>query len=72
MQVATTLLTIAQFARMTGLNYWLAWRLVRRSDIPSVMVGTRRRIDARWVEQWLSVGGYRPMAAESPNKPQED
>jgi excisionase family DNA binding protein len=57
----THLLTIAQFARATGLKYWLAWQLVKRRAIPSVIVGTRRRIDARWIQQWLETGGYRPI-----------
>ena len=57
----TMLITIPAFARATGLNYWLAWRLVQRGAIPSVMVGSRRRIDVRWVEQWLSAGGFEPL-----------
>jgi predicted DNA-binding transcriptional regulator AlpA len=65
MQIATELLTIPQFARATGLKYWLAWQLVRRGSIPSVLVGNRRRIDVRWVEQWLATGGYRPVAQGS-------
>jgi hypothetical protein len=42
------------------LAYRLCLQLVRTGDIPSVLVGSRRRIDARWVEQWLASGGYRP------------
>lgn len=56
----TKLLTIPQFARATGLTYSLSWQLVRQGRIPSVMVGTRRRIDARWIDQWLATGGYKP------------
>jgi excisionase family DNA binding protein len=48
----TKLLTIPDFAEVTGLSYWLARELVNRGDIPSVRVGTRRRIDARVVERW--------------------
>jgi hypothetical protein len=28
-------------------------------------VGRRRRIDVRWVDQWLAAGGYRPYEDES-------
>jgi hypothetical protein len=55
----TKLLTIPKFARETGLPYRLCLQLVQTGDIPSVPVGCRRRIDVRWVEQWLSAGGYR-------------
>jgi excisionase family DNA binding protein len=56
----TQLITIPKFAQATGLSYRLCLQLVERGDIPSVPVGSRRRIDARWIEQWLSAGGYRP------------
>jgi excisionase family DNA binding protein len=59
----TKLLTIPKFARETGLPYRLCLQLVQSGDIPSVPVGSRRRIDVRWVEQWLSAGGYRPEVA---------
>lgn len=62
---ALKLMTIPEFARTTGLNYWLAWQLVKRGSIPSVLVGTRRRIDSRWLEQWLAGGGYYPSAQDS-------
>jgi len=60
----TKLLTIPKFAQATGLSYRLCLQLVQSGDIPSVPVGSRRRIDIRWVEQWLAVGGYRPGARE--------
>jgi excisionase family DNA binding protein len=50
----TKLLTIPKFARETGLPYRLCLQLVQSGDIPSVPVGSRRRIDIRWVEQWLT------------------
>ena len=56
----TRLLTIPKFAEATGLNYRLCLELVQAGKIPSVPVGSRRRIDVRWVEQWLTAGGYRP------------
>jgi excisionase family DNA binding protein len=56
----TKLLTIPKFAETTGLSYRLCLQLVETGKIPSVAVGCRRRIDVRWVEQWLSAGGYRP------------
>ena len=31
-----------------------------RGHILSVPVGRRRRIDVRWVDQWLAGGDYRP------------
>jgi excisionase family DNA binding protein len=55
----TKLITIPKFAQATGLPYRLCLRHVQSGQIPSVPVGGRRRIDVRWVEQWLAVGGYR-------------
>lgn len=55
----TKLITIPKFAQMTGLPYRLCLQLVGTGQIPSVRVGSRRRIDVRWVEQWLAAGGYR-------------
>ena len=54
----TKLITIPKFAETTGLSYRLCLQLVAGGEIPSVKVGTRRRIDVRWVEQWLAGGGY--------------
>jgi len=65
MNVTTKLLTIPRSARAMGLNHWLAWHLVNWCSIPSVVVGTRRRIDAGWIEQWLAAGGYYPPERES-------
>jgi excisionase family DNA binding protein len=56
----TKLITIPKFAQATGLPYRLCLQLVGTGQIPSVPVGSRRRIDVRWVEQWLAAGGYRP------------
>ena len=56
----TKLITIPKFAEATGLPYRLCLHLVGTCQIPSVAVGRRRRIDVRWVEQWLASGGYRP------------
>lgn len=56
----TKLLTIPKFAQATGLSYRLCLQLVGTGQIPSVPVGCRRRIDVRWVEQWLATGGFRP------------
>lgn len=56
----TKLITIPRFAALTGLPYRLCLHLVETRQIPSVAVGRRHRIDVRWVEQWLSTGGYRP------------
>ena len=55
----TKLMTIPKFAEATGLPYRLCLQLVGSGRIPSVTVGCRRRIDLRWVEQWLARGGYR-------------
>jgi excisionase family DNA binding protein len=57
----TKLITIPKFAELTGLSYRLCLHLVGIGQIPSVLVGRRRRIDVRWVEQWLAEGGYRPQ-----------
>ena len=56
----TRLITIPKFAASTGLPYRLCLHLIGTEQIPSVAVGGRRRIDVRWVEQWLASGGYRP------------
>ena len=56
----TKLITIPKFAELTGLPYRLCLHLIGTGQIPSVAVGRRRRIDVRWVEQWLASGGYRP------------
>jgi excisionase family DNA binding protein len=55
----TKLITIPRFAKATGLTYRLCLQLVGTGEIPSVPVGKRRRIDVRWIEQWLAAGGYR-------------
>ena len=55
----TKLITIPKFAKATGPPYRLCLHLVGTGQIPSVAVGHRRRIDVRWVEQWLASGGYR-------------
>ncbi len=56
--VATKLLTITQFARLTGLSDFLARKLVGSGEVPSVKVGPRRRVDARTVDAWLGQGTY--------------
>ena len=60
MKTITKLITIPIFAEATGLTYRLCLHLVAAGHVPSVLVGHRRRIDMRWVEQWLASGGYRP------------
>ena len=55
----TKLITIPKFAELTGLPYRLCLHLIGTGQIPSVAVGLRRRIDVRWVDQWLTSGGYR-------------
>lgn len=62
----TKLITIPKFAAATGLPYRLCLHLIGTGQIPSVAVGRRRRIDVRWVEQWLATGGYRSSGQESP------
>jgi excisionase family DNA binding protein len=59
----TKLITIPKFAEATGLPYRLCLHLIGTGQIPSVTVGRRRRVDVRWVEQWLASGGYRPFAS---------
>ena len=54
----TKLITIPKFAGLTGLSYRLCLHLVETGQIPSLPVGRRRRIDIRWVDQWLAGGGY--------------
>lgn len=50
------LLSIPDFARATGLSYWLARELVLRGDVPSIRVGNRRRVSAHWVAGWVNAG----------------
>jgi hypothetical protein len=69
--MTTKLITIPKFAEATGLSYRLCLQLVGTGQIPSVPVGRRRRIDVRWAEQWLAIGGYRPPVRESPVLDQE-
>jgi hypothetical protein len=64
----TKLITIPKFGEATGLPYRLCLHLVGTGQIPSIAVGRRRRIDVRWVEQWLATGGYRSSAQESPTE----
>ena len=64
----TKLITIPKFAELTGLPYRLCLHLVGTGQIPSVAVGRRRRIDVRWVEQWLATGGYRSSEQEAPTQ----
>ena len=59
-QVVTRLITIPKFAAATGLPYRLCLHLIATGQMPSVAVGRRRRVDVRWIEQWLASGGYRP------------
>ena len=61
----TRLITIPKFAEATGLSYRLCLHLIGTGQIPSVPVGRRRRVDVRWVSQWLASGGYRPAVPES-------
>jgi excisionase family DNA binding protein len=67
----TKLITIPKFAEETGLPYRLCLHLVGTGQIPSVAVGRRRRIDVRWVEQWLATGGYRSSEPDSPTQHRE-
>ena len=67
----TKLITIPKFAEATGLSYRLCLHLVRACQLPSVPVGSRRRIDIRWVDQWLAAGGYCASAQDSqPHHPE--
>ncbi len=47
------LLTIPEFAKVTGLSYKLATHLVIAGEIPSLQVGKRRRVPQRCVNEWL-------------------
>jgi hypothetical protein len=67
----TKLITIPKFAEATGLPYRLCLHRVGTGQIPSVAVGLCRRIDVRWVEQWLTTGGYRSSMQESPTQHRE-
>jgi hypothetical protein len=47
-------LTVPQFARAIGVCDEVAREIVYGGQVPSILVGKRRRVDARWVEQWLN------------------
>jgi excisionase family DNA binding protein len=49
----TKLLSIAQFAKATGLGYRMARKLVLSGEVNSVKVGRRRRVDSRQIDRWL-------------------
>src|ERR1035437_8315556 len=54
--VQTTLLSIPQFANVTGISEAPAHALFNRGDVSSVCVGARRRVDSRWAERWVNLG----------------
>ena len=47
-------ITVAAFARGTGLPYWIAAQMVDRGEIPSITVGKRRRVHSAWIKTWLA------------------
>ena len=50
-------ITPRYLAQKTGINYALIRRMIDRGDIPSIPFGAkRRRVDAQWVDSWLSAG----------------
>jgi len=50
----TKLFSVPQFARATGLSAAAARAMIREGQLPTVRVGRRQRVDARWVEKWLA------------------
>ena len=60
----TKLINTPAFAQRTDLPTGFVSNLVGTGQIPFVPVG-RRRIDVRWVDQWLAGGGYRPYGDQS-------
>jgi len=48
------LISPRRFAQEVGLSYWLALKMVKRGDIPSIACGQRRRINSFWVARWLA------------------
>lgn len=47
------LLTVEEAARRLGIGRTLAWRLVRRGELPSVRLGRLVRIPERALDDWL-------------------
>ncbi len=47
------LLTVEEAARRLGIGRSLAWRLVRRGDLPSVRLGRLVRIPDRALKDWI-------------------
>jgi excisionase family DNA binding protein len=50
----TKLLTIPQFANATGLSERAARTMIEHGQLPTVRVGSRQRVDVRWVKKWLA------------------
>jgi hypothetical protein len=48
------LISIPDFARAAGISEGLARELVRNGKVPTIIVGTRHKIDSEWVAGWLS------------------
>jgi hypothetical protein len=45
-------MTTADFARRTGLSYYLASRVIALGDIPSVKIGVRRMVSEFAIREW--------------------
>ena len=48
------LLSIPQVAQVTGLSYYLTREMVLNGTIRCVMLGSRRRVNAKWLDRWLA------------------
>jgi hypothetical protein len=51
------LVTIADFARRTGLSQYLASRIVAQGDIPCIQIGRRRMLAESAIQRWQSIVG---------------
>ena len=47
-------ITVAAFARATGVSYWIASQMVSSGEIPSIAVGKCRRVHSGWIKKWLA------------------
>jgi len=45
-------ISVLDFARRTGLTPYLVRMLVGRGEIPTIVIGTKKRIHVQWVTIW--------------------
>jgi excisionase family DNA binding protein len=51
------LISVRQFSQRSGLSYRVARRLVLAGEVPSIKVGSRRRVSAEFIQDWKRQAG---------------